>query len=167
MAQKFQTLENGRRKLKAAIAQSTGASDAGAIPALNSAGKFDLSMMPTGIAPDVKVLEATEDLSAGKYVNIYFDTTFKVRLADNSNGREAHGFTKDAAATGEQATIYFEGANTGLTGLAAGNCYLGTAGDVIQTPLNEQTETNKLHQLLGVAISDSEVNTDIGEEIEL
>ena len=167
MAQKFQTLESGKRKLKEAVAISTGVSDAGKIPALGSAGRFDLSMMPVGIAPDVKILEASEDISAGKYVNIYNDGAFKVRLADNSNGREAHGFVKDAITSGETATIYFEGANTALTGLNAGDCYLGTAGDVIQVPLNEQTETNKLHQFLGTAISATEANTDIGESIEL
>lgn len=169
MANKYQTLENGRRKLKEAKSASSGVADAGEVVALDSAGRIDLSMMPVGIAPDVKVAEASEDVSAGAYVNLWNDAgTLKARLADNTNGRDAHGYVKASHLTGEQATIYFEGSNSGLAGLTpGGRCYLGTAGGVIQTPLNEQTESGKLHQFLGVAVDATEINTDIADVIEL
>lgn len=168
MSDKYQTLENGRKKLKEAINQSSGAVDSGKIIAADSAGRLDLSLMPVGIAPDVRILETTEDLSAGSYVNIYESAgTFFCRLADNSNQREANGYVKDSFLTAANATIYFEGENSGLSGLVNGTVYLGTSGGVIQTPLNEQTETGKFHQVLGKAVSDTAVNTDIDEPIEL
>jgi len=162
MAQKFKTLQNGRDALKEATVVSTGVSEAGAIPALDSTGRLDESVLPVGIAADVKILECTEDLAAGKYVNIFLSGGIqKVRLADASNDRPSHGFVKEEFLTGAlDAKVYFEGANDDLSGLTIGaRQYLSTAGGRTETP-----RTSGLHQYLGIAISATEINTDIDDE---
>jgi len=171
MADRYLRLDQGKIKQLEATVVSTGASEAGDIPALDGTGKLDPSVLPVGVGADVKLLEADEALSAGDYVNIFDDGgTEKVRLADNSNGREAHGFVLDAFSAAATATVYFEGSNTALAGLTAGERqYLGTAGDVISTPLdnNDVANAGKIHQLLGTAIDSTTVNTDIDDCISL
>jgi hypothetical protein len=162
VAQKFKTIQSGRDALKEATVISGGIANAGDIPALDSAGKLDITVLPTGVGPDTKVLEATENLTAGKYVNIFNDAgTEKCRLADASNDRPAHGFVKDLFNIGQSAIIYFEGANDDLSALTPGaRQYLSTAGSATPTP---RTAAG-LHQFLGIAISATEINTDIDDE---
>ena len=162
MAQKFKTLVSGRDTLKEATVVSTGIPEAGNIPALDSTGKLDTSVLPVGVGPDVKAMEATEILAAGNYVNIYNAAgTQKCRLADRSNDRPAHGFVKASFSIGATATIYFEGTNDGLSSLTPGaRQYLATAGGRTETPYT----TAGLHQFVGVAISATEINTDIDDE---
>lgn len=165
MADKYQTLVGGKGKLVEATVASTGTGEAGDVVALDSTGKLDASVLPIGVGPDVKIVEATEALTAGDYVNI-FDAagTPQVRLADNSNGREAHGFVLAAFAITEMAQVFFEGPNTAAsTALAGQRAYLGTAGDSITTPLDPATETGKIHQLLGSYVDVTEINTDIDD----
>lgn len=161
---KFINLENGKLKQNDAINVSTGAPDADKIVKLDSSGRLDASMLPVGVGPDVKVLETSEDLTAGDYVNIWNDGgTEKVRLADQSNGRDAHGFVKAAHLTSSNATVYFEGPNDDLSGLTAGTrMYLSTAGAATATPA-----TTGLHQFLGVAVDATTINTDIDDCISL
>ena len=161
MAQKFKTLENGRDKLKEATVVSSGVSNAGEIVGLDSTGRIDDSLMPIGIAADVAVMECSEDLNAGNYVNIYNASgEQKCRLADASNDRPAHGFVKEAFTTGGDAKIYFEGANDDLSGLTIGaRYYLNTAGGPSATP-----RSSGIHQFLGIAISATSINTDIDDE---
>jgi hypothetical protein len=162
MANKYLTLIAGRDTLVTATVVSTGAPDAGEIVALDSTGKLDASIMPLGVIADVKVMNTTEALSAGAYVNIYnVAGTQNCRLADKSNDRPAHGFVLTAFLISTNATIYFEGANSGLSALTAGaRMYLSTAGTASATPA-----TTGLHQYLGVAISPTEINTDIDDDI--
>lgn len=169
MANRYQTLENGKGKIIEATVSSTGASEAGDIVALDGTGKLDTSVLPAGIGADIKIAETSEDLSAGDYVNIYDDTgTVKVRLADNSNGREAHGFVLDAFLTGSNASVYFEGSNTAAASNAAGDrAYLGTAGGVLITALDPATNVGSIHQLLGTYVDATEINTDIDDCIVL
>lgn len=161
MAQKFKTLQAGRDALKEATVISTGVSEAGNLIALNSSGRLDESVMPVGIAADIKVMETTEDLIAGSYVNIFLSSGVqKCRLADASNDRPAHGFVKSAFLTGANASIYFEGSNDDLSSLTIGaRYYLSTAGTASSTP-----RSTGIHQFLGIAISATEINTDINEE---
>lgn len=166
-AKSFIRLVSGKLRAIQATVVSLGAANDGDIVALDTTGKLDPSVLPVGVGPDVKILEATEDVAVGDYVNIFDDTgTPKVRLADNSNGREAHGFipTGGNATTGNNATVYFEGPNPNLSGLLAGQrAYLGVAGNFITTPLVPITDTGKIHQLLGTAIDATTVNTDIDD----
>lgn len=164
---KYQTLVNGFRTLVKAITASTGAADADKMIATDSTGKIDLTFMPVGIGPDIKVLEASEDLAAGDYVNIHEDTgVFYARLADNSSNRAAHGFVKEAALTGVAATIYFEGPNTDVIA-GTGRTYLGLAGKSTVTPLDATDVANdgKYHQYLGIHVDTNEVNADIDDVV--
>lgn len=167
-ASKLLQLVGGLITQVSAVVTSAGAGDDGKIPALDSTGRLDASVMPVGIAADVKVLPSTENIGAGKYVNIYDNAgTPSVRLADNSNSRTAHGFVKTGVTSPANATIYFEGANTGLSGLTAGQRqFLSTAGGVTTTPPTFAGGA-QISQLLGTAISATEVNTDIEDPIVL
>lgn len=146
---------------------SAGAGDAGEIIALDSSGKIDISLLPTGIGPDVAIVLASENLSAGDYVNIYDNTgTPNVRKADASNSREAHGFVLSAVSSAANATVYFEGGNNGLSGLTPGaRMYLGTAGAATATvPVSPGSQ---IFQLLGIAIAADTINTDIDDIVVL
>lgn len=165
---KYITLDQGKRVMGKSKQSSAGASDAGEVVALNADGLIDPTMLQS---IDVTSIVASENLLAGDYVNIFDDAgTVKVRKADNSNGRPAHGYVKVAVTAPAAAAVYFEGANAGLSGLTEGaRIYLGTAGGIIETPLDptNPVDDGKLHQLLGWAISDTEVNTDIQDCITL
>lgn len=166
---KFQSINatSGREQLVTALETTTGAPDANKIIQTTTDGKIHLSLMPVGIGPDTTVVLASEDLSAGDYVNIWNDAgTPKARLADASNTRPAHGYVKSAFLTSANATVYFEGANDGQTGLTPGARYfLGTAGNAtITVPVSP---ASNLHQFLGIAINATTINTDIADEIEI
>ena len=88
--EKFLQLVNGVPTGKAAIQASAGAGDAGKIPALDSQGRMDQSMMPVGIAPETDTATASEALSAGDFVNLYNSSGLKAHKADASTaGKEA------------------------------------------------------------------------------
>lgn len=164
MAKKYIELLNGKISNKEATVASAGAANSGEIVALDSTGKIDVSVLPVGVGPDVKLLETSEDLLAGQYVNIFdVSGTPNVRLADASNGRDAHGFVKEAYLSGATATVYFEGPNDDLSALTVGGrCYLNTAGTVTQSP-----RSTGIHQFLGIAVTATEINTDIDDCITL
>jgi hypothetical protein len=168
MAQKPLQLVNGKITQVEATVVSAGAGDAGEVVALDSTGKIDVSVLPVGVGPNVKVILASENIGAGKYINIFDDAgTPKVRLADNSNSREAHGFLLDAVVAAANATVYFEGTNNDLSGLTAGaRQFLGTAGGVTATPPTFAGGAT-ISQLVGSAISATEIDTDIDDCIVL
>ena len=161
---KFVSIESGRKKLKQAIDASTGATDSDKIIRTDSNGKIDQSFFPTGIGADTKIIEASENLDAGDFVNIFDDTgTTKVRKADASNDRPANGFILVAANSGNNATVYFEGENNGLSGLSGGTrYYLDTAGDITSTA---KTASGELHQYLGTACSATSINVEMSESV--
>lgn len=162
-ADKYFTLIAGRDSLVSATQTSAGAANADEIVALDASGRLDSTLMPVGFGADTKIILASEALSAGSYVNIFDNAgTANCRLADNSNDRPAHGFVLTAVLIAANATVYFEGPNSALSGLVAGQRrYLGTAGTNTATPL----AVAGLHQFLGVAISATEINTDIDDEV--
>lgn len=155
----------GKTKQIFAIATSAGAADAGKIPALDSTGRIDTSMMPLGLGANTTQATASEAIGAGKFIN-YWDNAgvFSMRLADNSNGRQADGYVTAAVTSGAVGTGYpLDGTNAQLTGLTVGTRYwLGTAGGVTPTPLDEADagNANKISQYLGVAKSTTELVTD-------
>ena len=168
MADKPLQLVGGKMTQVEAQVTSAGAGDAGKIVALDSNGRLDNTVLPVGVGPNVKLLEASENIGAGKYVNIYNDAgTPKIRLADNSNSREAHGFLKDAVTPGNNGTVYFEGTNDDLSGLTPGSRqFLGTAGGVTATPPTAAGGA-QISQLVGTAISATEIDTDIDDIVVL
>lgn len=142
------------------LVASAGAGDAGKIPALDAAGKLSSTLLPASATEDtisVTVSEAT-GLTAGDAVNIFDSTGPKVRLADASNGRPAHGFVKSTYADAASAVVYKEGTNDQLTGMTPGAVqYLSgtTPGAVTATPPSTATH---LVQRLGVAYAATELD---------
>jgi len=141
MADKFLVRDGGSLKEKEAITSSAGVADAGKVPGLNTDGKLHVSMMPTGITPEVVMCEASEALGAGEFVSLFNDGgTLKARLADATGpgeGKRAQGFVLAAYAMGEQATVYMpSNINTGLTGLSIATTYYlsTTPGAATATP---------------------------------
>lgn len=165
MTQAFLARVAGRTRQIFALVASAGAADAGKIPALGLDGRLDNSVMPVGIGANTTPAEASETVGAGKFVQFHEASgEFSVRLADNSNGRHADGFVLEEFTVGTVATVYpLDGVNAELTGLSPGVRYwLGTAGGVTATPLDETDVANatKISQYLGVAKSATELVTD-------
>lgn len=155
----------GKTQQYTPLTTSAGAGDAGKIPALNSSGKIDDTMLPDGIGDGTRSAVASESLAAGKFVNEFDDGgTWSARLADNSNNRPATGFVKETFSASATAAIWpLDAINDELSGLTPGTVYyLGTAGGVLSTPLDATDNGNAgyLDQKLGVARSATELITD-------
>ena len=152
-----------------AVEVSAGAGDAGKLPQLDSSGRLDESVMPPGLGPDVKVIEASETLAAGDYVTVHDSGGARVRKADASDGLagQAHGFVLDNYSATDPATVYFEGPNTELTGLTPGVTYAlshTTPGGVVAVS-GASTTAGHILQIVGVATAAAEINTEIGKPI--
>ncbi|QEL64794.1 hypothetical protein OTERR_13180 [Oryzomicrobium terrae] len=137
---------------------SAGAADAGKVVQLDSTGRIDNSMMPVGIGADTAIIPASEALAAGDYVNIWNNAgSFNVRKADATTaGKEAHGFVLAAVSNGANATVYFEGSNTQVTGQAAGNVFLSTTPGLGSA--TAPTGSGNVVQRIGFATSATAVN---------
>lgn len=147
---------------------SVGASSAGKIIALDNTGKIDASMMPVGIGADTASLIASEDLSAGDFINVFNDTgVAKVRKADASmQGKEAHGFVLTAVLRDDNAEVYFEGTNTQVTGATPGVIFLSasTPGQATSTP---PSASGNIVQKIGVCVSPTAINVEFAQAIVL
>lgn len=162
---------NASGVLDATIVNSTqtsaGAADAAKVVALDSTGRIDNSMMPAGIGADTAIIVASEALSAGDFVNIWDSTGAKVRKADASTaGKEAHGFVLAAVSNGGNATVYFEGPNTQVTGLTPGNVFLSASTPGLATN-TAPSGTGQVVQRLGVATSATAINFEAAQPIVL
>ena len=158
MADKYIKNNSGQLAEVEATTTSAGAGSAGKIIALDSSGRIDSSMMPSGIGADTEVMASSENLSAGDLVNIWNDSgTRKARKADASNGRRAHGFVLDSVTSPANATVNLSGDITGLTGLTPGVAYYlsgSSAGDVTSTA---PTTSGHISQEIGIAVSDTAI----------
>lgn len=137
----------------ASIQSSAGVGDAGKITALDATGKLDSSFMPTGIGPDTQSILASENLAAGDLVNVYNNAgTANCRKADaTTTGKFAHGFTLAAVTSGNNATIYFRGSNTAVTGLTPGDLFLATTAGLPTS--TAPSGAGNVVQRVGVAVS--------------
>lgn len=136
---------------------SAGAGDSGKIPALDSAGRLDTSFMPVGIGADTAVIVASEALSAGDFVNIWNSTGAKVRKADATvAGKEAHGFVLSAVSSSANATVYFEGSNTAVTGQTPGSVFLSTTAGLATSAA--PSGSGNVVQRIGFATSTTSIN---------
>lgn len=145
---------------------SAGAGDAGKIPQLDGTGRLDNTMMPVGIGADTAVITTSEALAAGDYVNIHNSAGAKARKADASTaGKEAHGFVLAAFGSGAAATVYFEGANTQVSGQTPGNVFLSTTPG-LGTGTAPSASGNTV-QRLGIAISATAINFEAQQPITL
>lgn len=161
----FLTLINNVRTLVTAIASSAGAGDANKVVATGADGKLDSTLMPTGFGGDSKTIIASETLAAGDYVNV-FDAagTANVRKASAVDAtRPAHGFVLNGFAAAASATVFFEGANTAVTGKVSGTQYVLsniTPGAVVTVAAFVPAAGN-IVQTVGVATGATEINTEI------
>lgn len=183
IAQKVVTNNAGQLQEVASISTSAGAADAGKIIATNASGqidvsflnatvssspnklvmtgadgRLDISVLPVGVGADTAVINASEALAAGDLVNIWNNSgTANVRKADASTaGKEAHGFVLAAVASGQPATVYFEGTNTQMTGLTPGRQYLSTTPG--KTSATAPTGSGQVVQVVGFAVSATAMN---------
>ena len=140
------------------VQTSAGAANAGDIVALDDTGRIDNSMMPVGIGVDTAIIDASEGLAAGDWVNVWNDAgTAKVRKADATTaGKEVNGFVLAAVTSGNPATVYFEGTNTQVSGQTPGPVYLQTTAGTGGTTI--PSASGNVVQQIGVAVSATAVN---------
>lgn len=136
---------------------SAGAGDTGKVVALDATGRIDSSMMPTGIGADTSAITASETLAAGDFVNIWNSTGAKVRKADaTTSGKHAMGFVLAGVTSGATATVYFEGANTQVTGQSPGDVFLLTTAGLAGT--TAPSGSGNVAQNIGIATSATNIN---------
>lgn len=134
------------------ITTSGGAGDASKLAQTDASGRFDQSLMPVGVVPDVFVSTASGALSAGDLVYIT-PAGLIARASAAAAGNSSIGFVLAASLTGAAATAYFSGRDTAMTALTVGSRYYlsdTTPGGVTLTPV---TGSTKLHQYVGTAIT--------------
>ena len=131
---------------------------------LNGSGQIDVSVLPTGIGPDVQIVTASEALSAGAFVNIY---SGGVRNADGTQtGKDANGFVLAAVAANAQATVYLSGSiNTAVSGMTPGSGlplrHCRRAGP----PRPMRRRAGHVYQRLGTAVSATAIQFSPGPAI--
>jgi hypothetical protein len=168
MADKYIRNNAGTLTEVEATTASTGAANAGDIVALDLTGRIDQTMMPVGIGADTASIVASENLEAGRFVNVWDDTgTPKVRKADASvAGKYAHGFVLSAVTSGETALVYFDAVNTQVSGQSPGDVYLSAATPGLSVSAAPSGAGNVV-QRLGVATSPTSINVEIQQPIVL
>jgi len=113
--------------------------------------------MPVGVAAETDQIVTSEALAAGDFVNIWNSTGAKVRKADaTTSGKEAHGFVLTSASSGASATVYFEGSNSGKTGLSPGKQFLSTTAGGCTT--TAPSGSGNVVQVVGFATSATVIN---------
>lgn len=150
-----------------ALDSSSGAGDAGEIVALDSTGKINTNMLPSGVGADVQNATPAENFSASNLANFYDDSgTLKARKADaGTNKYPAHGFATGSLTTGNPADFQLNGTIT-TSGLTPGAKYFlsDTPGTFTATPVSG---TGKIHQQIGYAVSTTVLVFKPEETIEL
>lgn len=160
--QKFFALVANKLKEIAGLQVSAGVSDAGKIPALDNTGKFDISLLPIGIGPEVVIAVTSENLIAGNFVNLYSNAgVITLRKADaTTNTKPAQGFVIANTTSPASATMYIlDASNDYMTGLTIGTEYVlsktvpggltdiasfvGVSGNIVQL-LGKATATTSL-----------------------
>ena len=118
-------------------------------------------------APTVSI-QASENIAAGDFVRLHDSGGARVRRADNTTASGdgcADGYVLAAVTSGAMASVYFDGRNNQLTGLAAGDLYvLSTAGDVVEISTLPAVSGTIL-QVVGTAISATELSVNIQSAI--
>lgn len=148
------------------VVTSAGAGNDGDIPALDSTGRLDISLMPVGIGADTKVIVASEALAAGDFVNVWNSTGAKVRKADaTTDGKKAHGFVLASVLSAGNATVYFEGTNTQVTGQTPGDVFLTTTAGIASA--TAPSASGNVVQRVGVALSATEISFEPTQQIVL
>ena len=153
---KFLTVVSGTTTLTEAPSSSAGAGDANKLIATNSSGLLDTTFLPPGVELQTVLVPASENLTAGDFVQFFDDAgTVKVRKADASNNRPAHGYVLTGVTAPANATAYLSGRNTAVTGATVGRVFLGAAGGFSSSP--PSPGANVILQELGTAISTTSI----------
>lgn len=143
------------------LQESSGAADAGKIPALNAKGEIDKTMLPN---IEIKTRLAAENLTAGQYV--YIDAAEEVNIASaDVGGNPTFGYVEDTVLAGASVDVYFDGTNASLSALIPGDEYFlsdVTPGAVVNTA---PVGANKIIQSVGYAISPTEIQTNFSRPI--
>jgi len=148
---------------KETVDASAGASDEGKLISLDASGKIASSLLPSASGDETLSIEASENLAAGDLVNLHDSSGTKVRKADNSNNRPAHGFVLAGITSGSSGDVYFEGALTGLSGMTTGTMqYLGVTGGRTETI---PTTSTYIVQSVGIAVSATQISFEPGQVI--
>jgi hypothetical protein len=152
---KYIANNSGKLKEEAAVDTSAGAGDAGKIVALDSNGKLNNNMMPTGVGAEVVTHPSSENLTAGNFVNLWNDSgTIKVRKADaTDNTKPADGFVLANVTSPANADVYLiSGQNDQLSALTlGGEYYLSTTPGAITA--TAPSSAGNIVQRLGKAVS--------------
>ena len=164
----FLTLVNGAIQRVNAIISSAGVGDANKIVATGADGRLDATLMPVGIGTDSLTVQASENLAAGDFVNIHDVTgSARVRKASGADStKPAVGFVLNGVTSGANATVFFEGTNTALTGLTIGTEYIlspTVPGGVVAA--NTALTAGQSYQRLGVATGTTAMTTEIDQPI--
>ena len=160
MADKYIQQVAGALSEKEALVASAGAADSGKIVALDAGGKIDSTMLPVTEGVDTLTITVSDaaGLAAGDLVNIFDSTGPKVRRADASNGRVAHGYVVTAYADAASAIVHKEGTNDQLTGMTPGAVqYLSGTTPGARTETAPVT-TGQIVQRVGLAFSATEMD---------
>jgi len=146
---------------------SSGAGNAGDIVALDTGGKLDITVLPSGLGPEVQSIATSESLSAGDFVNIWNNTgTASVRKADaTTTGKPADGFVLAGASFPGTVTVYFEGINNQVTGLTIGTQWLSTTAGL--PTATRPTATGNVQQPIGTSTSATSMIFVRGDSIKL
>ena len=135
------------------IDTSAGAADAGKLIGLDAGGLISPTMLPVS---DVVTVTSGEALLAGDF--IYIDGSGEARKASAaSGGNRTIGYVKTAVGAATSVDVFFEGRNSALAGLTAGDEYFlddVTAGAVTNTA---PTTSGSFVQSVGFAISATEI----------
>jgi hypothetical protein len=117
MAKKYVELDttNGRLKQRTATDNSGGGTNAGDIVALDSGGKLDPSLFPSGVGGGGQVLSipTSEAVAAGDWINIYNSGGVKTarKALATAADKPAHGYVVAAFGSGATASVYIGGVN--------------------------------------------------------
>jgi hypothetical protein len=156
---KFLTILNGIKTLTTAISESSGVANANTLVATGSDGRIGNSLLPSGIGAATEIMVASENLSAGDFINIWLDSaTRKARKADASNNRPANGFVLSAVALNASATVILQGINNQLTGIAIGTIYYLSGTTPGKPTDTAPTTTGTIIQNLGYPVSTTGIN---------
>ena len=130
-----------------------GGGQADKIPALDSSGRFDSTMMPTGLGDETSIIPASGALAAGDLVNVFIDSgVARVRKADSSNTvAPANGFVLTAVLDAADATVYWSGLNNAVAGLTPGLQFLSTTAGTSTDAA--PTASGNVVQRVGTAVS--------------
>jgi len=105
------------------------------------------------------ILPAGEALSAGDFVNVY-SSPAKLRKATaeySEDRKEAHGFVKSSASTGQEIEVFFCGVNDALSGLTPGEIYW-LSEEPGKASLWPPTASGSGLQVVGVSLSSGELS---------